>query len=340
MVELAAYYALSMLSLGVTLVVIAVAYALGQALQNPNFSVWAKTEIYQVLVSAFLVMLVLFMIGLLQDSVKYGLVRGIAPAGIPVYEKPEIGDEDNVFTTAEKYLLNSADFSYVEMRASRGLYGALDVLARYRRSPCMPAIFLCLYGPNGYNFGRDMGASSWMQVVNLSMYTDTVSYLTIMIQITFLRFIQDGGFLLFLPLAIVLRSLPFFRQLGGGLMGICIALFIIYPSLLFVESMFWSPHEMLGGVDGAGYRGLVNFGGEMDRDRVIFGVFENGLPDAYDDYSEVRGVIGVQTGAAAISFLGSTFLFSLNIITITAAAREMGRLLGQEADLSRLMHII
>lgn len=337
MVELAGYYALSMLSLGVTLIVIAVAYALGQALQNPNFSVWAKTEIYQVLVSAFLVMLTLFMIGLMYDSVKYGLVRGLSPATLPAYEKPEIGDEDNVFATAEKYLLNSADFSYVEMRASRGLYGALDVLARYRRSPCMPAIFLCLYGPNGYNFGRDMGASSWMQVANLSMYTDTVSYLTIMIQITFLRFIQDGGFLLFLPLAIVLRSLPFFRQLGGGLMGICIALFIIYPSLLFMESMFWSPHAMLGD---AGYESIRYFGSEMDRDRVIFATFENGLPDSYDDYAEVRGVIGVQTGAAAISFLGSTFLFSLNIITIGAAAREMGRLLGQEADLSRLMHII
>ena len=333
--DLSLFYSLSLMSLGVTLIAIGIAYALGQALQNPNFSVWAKTEVYQVFVSFVIVVLVLFMVGLLY-SVKYGDVRSLSPIDVPAYEKPGIAADDSVFDASEKYLYNVGNVVYVEMRASRGLYGALDVLSRYRRTPCVPAIFLCLYGPNGYSMATDIAASSWIQGVNMSLYTDTISYLTVLVQLAFLRFIQSGGFLILLPLAIVFRSLPFFRQMGGGLMAIIIALFIIYPSLLFLESFFWNPHAMLGGE----YDTLGNFGSDMDGDRVIAGVFENGLPDNYDEYSEVREMVRVQSKGAAVAFLSSTFLFSLNIIAVGASARELGRLLGQETDLSRLMQIV
>ena len=333
--DLSLFYSLSLLSLGVTLIAVGIAYALGQALQNPNFSVWAKTEVYQVFVSFVVVILVLFMIGLLY-SAKYGDVASLSPVTLAAYDSPPILDGDSVFDAAEKYLYNVGNTAYVEMRASRGLLGALDVLSRYRRTPCVPAIFFCLYGPNGYSMATDVGASSWMQGANLSLYTDTISYFTVLVQLAFLRFIQSGGFLLFLPLAIVFRSLPFFRQMGGGLLAIAIALFIIYPALLFLESFFWNPHAMLGG----NYDTLSNFGNEMDRDRVTAGTFENGLPGSYDSYGEVRDMVRVQSEGAAVSFLSTTFLFTLNIIAVSASARELGRLLGQEADLSRLMQIV
>lgn len=375
-------YSLSLLSLGITLVVIAVAYALGQVLSNPQFNVWAKTEIFQVFVTFFFVILVLF----LSDSLchfEYGSLAGLAPeemnplgASNPyAYANPEILPEDNVINASGKYLANVANFIKTEMRAARSLYGVAEEASRYSRTPCMPAITFCLYGTSGYTARPFSGMSSWVQVLGFSLYTDTASYLTVLIQMGFLAFISGGGIMSYLPLSIIFRSLPFMRQLGGGLLAICIALFLVYPGLLVAESLFWNPYQMIG--DGWGT--LSDAAGGIDRgfEYVSGGDYATGVANALivggalsvidlaaaiaisvaggivsailaivsaasDQWtlSGFHDAVQVSLQASAISFLSATFLLSLNIIAIGASARELGRLLGQEVDLSRLMQVM
>lgn len=366
-------YSLSLLSLGITLIVLGVAYALGQLLSNPQFNVWAKTEIFQVFVSFFLVILVLY----LNDSFctfRYSSIASLSPAGSVEglsYTHPEILEDDNVINAAGKYLANVAHFIKTEMRAARAIYGVMEEASRYTRIPCMPAIAFCMYGVNGYNVRPYSGFSGWIQMLGFSLYTDTLSYLTVLIQMGLLAFISGGGIMVYLPFAIILRSLPLMRQLGGGLLAICIALFIIYPGLLAVESLFWNPYSMLGGDDWGrlentagrisdgfihgGYSGLVTSmtaAGAVVWGPVgaIIGAIVGGLItviiDAATDYAgvwnqaDLENAIQVAFRASSVSFLSATFLFAFNIIAIGASARELGRLLGQEVDLSRLMQVV
>ncbi|NYZ60625.1 hypothetical protein H0O01_02910 [Candidatus Micrarchaeota archaeon] len=374
-------YSLSLLSLGMTLVVIGVAYALGQLLSNPQFNVWAKTEIFQVFVSFFFVLLVLF----LSDSLchfRYGDLAGLGPAETNptstsnpyAYAHPSISADDNVINASGKYLANVAYFINTEMRAARSLYGISEEASRYSRTPCMPAATFCLYGTSGYTVRPYSGLSSWVQILGFSLYTDTASYLTVLIQMALLAFISGGGIMAYLPLAIVLRSLPLMRQLGGGLLAICVALFLIYPALLTMESLFWNPYQMLGDgwstlADAADSMGrgftyvtagayaetmaaaLLLAGALLDIAAIIAVVVAAGFVSAVLmiisagavsqwTLTSLHAAIQVSMQASSISFLTATFLLSLNIIAIGASARELGRLLGQEVDLSRLMQVL
>lgn len=364
-------YSLSFLSLGITLVVVGIAYALGQMLSNPQFNVWAKTEIYQVFISAFIVLLIIF----ISDSFchfQYSSVAGLVD-GHAVYTNPEISDDDNVINASGKYLANIANFAKTEMRAGRTLYGVMEVASRYTRIPCMPAITGCTMGTNGYTLRPYSGLSGWMQALNFSMYTDTASYLTALAQMCLLAFINGKGFMIYLPFAIIIRSLPMMRQFGGGLLAICLSLFLIFPGLLVVESLFWNPYDML---EEGQFDSLSGIADSIDKSFYEAGVdpasavleavaigFSNwgpigaaiagvsvgvalaviyiivGSVDLWNGASVVDSVRLVMS-AAPIAFLSTTFLFAFNMIAVGAAAREIGRLLGQEVDLSRLMQVV
>lgn len=370
--DLSWLYSLSLLSLGITLIVIGVAYALGQLLSNPQFNVWAKTEIFQVFISFFVVILVLYINGSFCDF-KYSSIAALSPGGMPSYSYPEISGDDNVMNASGKYLANVAYFSDTEMRAGRAIYGVMDEASRYMRMPCMPALGMCMLGQNGYNVRPFSGYSSWLQALGFSLYTDTASYLTLIAQMCLLAFASGGGIMIYLPFAIIMRSLPMMRQFGGGLLAICIALFLVFPGLLVVESLFWNPYDMLGAADWstlsdtAGRIGNGYYEFAVDYGNLIVGASGSGfmvwgpigaivVPIAVGiataiiqgavsysnpwDYASLEAALGVVFKAASISFLSATFLFTLNIIAIGASARELGRLLGQEVDLSRLMQVV
>ncbi len=364
-------YSLSVLSLGVTLILVGVAYALGQMLNNPQFNVWAKTEMFQVFLSFFLVMLVVF----LNDSFchfKYADLAALSPTGMPTYEHPTINEDDNVMDAAGKYLANVAYFAKTEMRASRSLYGVIEGVSRYTRIPCMPAITMCMLGSSGYNVRPYSGLSGWLQILGFSMYTDTASYLTLLVQMGMLAFISGGGILMYLPFAIIMRSLPMMRQFGGGLLAICIALFIIFPGLLVVESLFWNPFEMFGDTE---WGILTDAAGRIEDGFLYFNEYESIIPQLTAvaaanwgpvgaavglalgilvtgilylatslaglwDLSSIENAINVSLQASSLAFFSATFLLALNIVAIGASAREIGRLLGQEVDLSRLIQVV
>lgn len=308
---------------------IGLAYALGHALNNPRLNVWAKGEIYQVFISVLVVVLILFM----NDSFcsfRYSSLSGLAPGGAENYTNPSIPDDAPMFEAAKAYLMNLGTFASETMRSVRSANGLMEISGRYTRSPCVPPVALCLLGQNSLSVRPYSGSTLWAQVGGTAMYVNTISYFTVLIQIAFLEFITTRGIYLFLPLAIIFRSLPFMRQLGGGLIAISLAVLLLYPALLVAESLFWNPYSMLAEGDMNLLQELS--GGETE------GV--EGLGVIGWNYYTVADRFLPVLRASSIAFLSSTFLFTFNIIAISAAAREFGRLLGQEVDLSRLAQIL
>lgn len=347
-------YSLAIFATFISAMFIGLAYALGQLMSNPRFNVWAKTELYQVIVSVALVFISLFLVGIIgldteaEFSIKAGAIAGLA-SDEAEYSKPSISDSDSVFKTSEKYLKNLAFFAHRSVRGSRAMIAATDAYSKYMRTPCTPALLLCLMGVNGVNVRPISGAAAFMQGANVLLYTSTAAYLSLLAQIFFLKFIQHGDGLLkmYLPLAIVLRSLPFMRQLGGGLLAICFALFILYPGLLFIESAFWNPYDWIGGTtDSEGtWKTVESFlPVESDNTPLAYGdLFMSGGDWSFLGDNTTESTMSVYddiTRMTSASFLCSTFLFTFNMIAVSAAAVMFARLLGAEVDLSRLVQIV
>lgn len=345
-------YPLALLASGATLILMGMVYALGTLLNNPHFTVWVKTEIFQVFVSIALVFIILFLVGItgIDDSssggfvVQAGWITSLAPESLQ-YEHPSIEDEDTVFGTAESYLRNVAFFNHRALRGARTAMGAFDEYSKYTKQPCQPGWLFCLMGHNGVSFRPLSGASAMMQATNLLLYTTTASYLTVLAQLYFLKFISSGFAVAYLPVAIVLRSLPFMRQFGGGLIAICLSLFIVYPFLLFVESSFWNPWAILPGADqenleSGSWAEVSSFvsGVEANPDNVSYGDIYFMYGDWY--FKDTLNIMDHVAILCSSAFLVSTFLFTFNILAITAAAKTFGRLLGADVDLGRLVQIV
>ena len=128
-------YSLSMLSAAVAAIMMGLAYAIGRMFDNPKFTVWAKTEIFQVAASIVMVFLALFLVGLvgLDSSASFSMDAGWINAyssGTAAYAHPAIKTDDNVFQVSEKYLQNMAYFSHQAVRGSRAMLGAMDEFSK------------------------------------------------------------------------------------------------------------------------------------------------------------------------------------------------------------------
>ncbi|MCP4647529.1 MAG: hypothetical protein GY852_07320 [bacterium] len=352
-------FSLAMFATIISGIAIGLVYALGQMMQNPRLNVWAKTEIFQVAVSVILVFLTLFMVGLIgldpaaDFTISAGWLTALSSEDVEaVYDHPSIDEDDNVFETSEKYLTNLAFFSHRTVRGARAMMGATDEMSKYTRTPCTPALLLCLMGVNGVTVRPLSGAAALMQSSNVFLYTATAAYLSVLAQIFFLRFIQSGLLVIYLPLAIVIRSLPFMRPFGGGLIAICLALFILFPMMLFVESIFWNPFEWtddnIPDNDGTTWDNVDDFVGDVEgsSEKVAYGdLFMAAGAGMSDDWqwSEPPMVIDVFDDLIRMTssaFISSTFLFTFNIVVVSASAVLFARLLGSEVDLSRLVQIV
>jgi hypothetical protein len=346
-------YSLSIFAAAVAALMMGLAYAIGRLLDNPKFTVWAKTEIFQVAVSIVMVFMVLFLVGLvgLDPASGFSINAGWIDTYTndqAEYAHPQIEEDYNIYEVSEAYLQNMAFFSHRAVRASRAMIGIMDEFSKYTRTPCVPPWLMCLMGVNGVNVRPLAGGAVFVQTSNMLLYSSTTAYLTVLAQIFLLKFIQSGLIVVYLPMAIVLRSLPFMRQLGGAILAICLALFIIFPFLLFVESAFWNPYvwveegdvwsnmdSFVSGVEskeGAAAYGDLFFGGVSGAE---WG-FEGGDYGVANTVSYNKYLIILNSAA----FLSSVFMFTFNMIAVTASASLFARLMGSEVDLSRLMQIV
>jgi len=352
MMDSGAVYSLSLFAAMITMLLMGIVYALGSLLQNPRLTVWVKTEIFHVFVSIALVFITLFLVGLVgagspgDFSIEAGTITELASDSMQ-YKHPSIGDDDTIYEASTAYMTNVAFFVHKSVRGVRATMGAFDEYTKFSKQPCLPGWLFCLMGHNGASMRPLSGAAALYQSGNMLLYMTSAAYLTVLAQLMLLDFVKAGVLAIYLPIAIILRSLPFMRQFGGGLLAIVISLSIVYPALLFVEASFWNPWAILPGVDTTqnletqgDYKEVKKLVDEVEGDSYFLSYgdlyFSSGDWRFNDILESMKSVIMMSSA----SFLVSTFLFTFNIIAVTAAAKSFGRLLGADVDLSRLVQIV
>ena len=346
--------------------IIALTYIGGEAMQSARMITWAKTESVQAFASLVVVGLVLFALSTLCNFQVGELKDVFGTAAMPKIYQDAPGSEngqDNLYSGAMRYIENVAALSLSNVASMRYDLGAYEIRTSYNTFECSGD---CLLSLSSVSIAPFSGNSMSLAITNNLLGLATVSYLSAIFQYFMLVFIYGGLFMVFLPFALIIRSVPFMRHLGGSLIAIFVSLYLLYP-LMLVADAYVAPGFVANSISAtAGNTGAVVMCNRDDRGCAGSDIFASGngaqgiqcsAGDApcWGHYEwQMEGIGRSQAAMNGLSpndlprairlnvliFLTAVFLPAMNFIVIAAFGRELSRFLGEDADMSRLGQMI
>ena len=341
---------------------IALTYIGGEALQSPRMLTWAKTEAVQAFASIVIVSIVIYAVSMLCTFQVGEFSSMFGTSDLPQIYKDASNGQDSLYNGSMRYIENLAALSLSNVASNRYDLGAYELRTSYNTFECKDD---CLFSLSSVSVSPFSGNSMHLAITNNLMGIATVSYLSAIFQYFTLVYIYSGLFSVFLPLALVIRSIPFMRHFGGSLIAIFVSLYIMYP-LMLVADAYIAPGLTVNAVSGGGANG-----GQVimcDRDGLQCGgskIFTIGASQGISCRQktdpcngelewDMESVDKTQPGMESLSpneparairlnvliFLAAVFLPAINFIVIAAFGRELSRFLGEEADLSRLGQMV
>ena len=353
-IQICGIAALSMFAL------IALTYIGGEAAQSPRMLTWAKTEAVQAFASIIIVSVLLFTVSTLCN---FEVVEFKGAFGLPSSSMPKIyaaagGGSDTLYNGAMRYVENLAALGLSNINSLRYDLGAYEIRMSYNTFECDG---MCRFSLSSVSISPFGGESMTLAITNNLLGIGTVSYFSAVFQYFTLVYIYSGLFSIFLPLAIVIRSVPFMRHLGGSLIAIFVVLYIMYPLMLVADAYIApgftansaAPLDMCvrdGGI-GCSAADVFSTSGGMAAINCVHagtspcGGYEEWGMENIGRSEDKMNSLSPNTLSRAIHlniliFLASVFLPALNFIVIAAFGRELSRFLGEEADMSRLGQMI
>ena len=257
--------AISAIGLLVSLAVVALTYMIGEVLNMGGLKGWYRKELWETAKSLMLVAIiysVLVLLGSLGSSLAVtSTAAGSALSGAATQQCSTAG----TFSTAASpglasnlvTLYNTAITGYLKPtlcyanNAFAAVFG-LSVGIRTARTlsietwfaiPLLPPPFVPLFGSLQSGSTAQIFVSSYVEGIDptIPTFSFLVSLIKLLVvpvmvllqfQVDLLPSIVMAGLGVFLPIGIILRSIPFLRGIGGTMIAIAIGLSIIYPIML------------------------------------------------------------------------------------------------------------
>ena len=326
-----------------TLIVLAGFYVLSNFLSNAKLNVWVKTEIVQVGVSIASVVLLITMFNMFcaidVNSLRPLLGQPSAPAA-------------NIFDASQTYLQSAVLYSHNTMSVVRYFGSAYTILSYRGEYKCD---FWCLFGFSGITSRPLANFGGKAATMNMLFGTSILYFLTALNMLMILLMTFKGMVLFFLPLAIVIRSLPYMRSFGSLLLAVCLSFFLVYPLLLsffgFVadgSGLLSDSNNMFGKygpkAEEATFKEASNeffyasvFGAfgtnEYTNNDELINYFFSSSDQEKQDFYYVFALL-------SHSFVAALLLPSLALVGALASVRFFARIYGEEIDLSRLSQMV
>jgi hypothetical protein len=324
---------LSLVASFTTMMVVALSYMLSQAISNPKLSLWAKTEAVQLLISVGTVFLLITLMNTfctIQVSEMASLF-GLSAGPLSIYEG------------AQTYLADAGHFSIQALTVCRYHLEAYNVMSALNAFECeFGGGIGCLFGYSGTNVQPMGGYGAHQAAMNIFFNSTIMSVVSALNFLFILQFVYKGFVLLFLPLGIFMRAVPYMRTFGGLLISLTLSFLIVYPFLLSVFYMMESlllepPADMSHFLDesvfdeesGAGQSVEAAAGGN---DAVWNNYFPGDMPDG----DNPTGAIAF----AAYAFIAAVFLPTVALLGTIGSIVYITRLYGEEIDLSRIVQMV
>lgn len=223
-------------------------HMLGVAFSLNRLKAWAKNEFYQAAASAIIAGSMLILISSLNGAIN--AVIGPPTSGLlcgSSYKEHWFGWPDVMLCDIRNHLLSSATSLYL-----------LNIIAGLVFS------FGLYYMPfqQGVSFTPLVGLNPILDLIGLLTTIVGAAGIFAITQSFLLRFIHDR-ILLFFPVGIALRALPFTRSAGGALIALVIGLYYVYPGLMTIQALVYFAHKpssLLGAVADTAQRIVTNPG--------------------------------------------------------------------------------
>lgn len=333
---------LSFIGLIATCALVALAYMFSKVVENPRIANWCKTEVWQVFATALVVVGIYAALALfcVATPAQLGVFVGMGSGDYARNLERSFGEgNQGMYAATQGYLENLASYAKGTVSAIRYNMGAYELRSGIQKYKCEVFCFIAGAGRSYAPYG---GESSHISLLGNLLSIATIALLSILFQLFLLLYIDNGLFLVFLPIAIVVRSLPFMRGFGSTLIALVLSLYIMYPLMLYVDGIVFP--------NAAAQMGLVlnnrldPYSGPVS---PILGQVENNPPGGGEDSLEYRAFSQAEErevdediprliGIVSMVFIAGVFAAALNFVVIAAIAREIARTLGEELDISRL----
>lgn len=341
------FVALSGMALMASVALLAAMYLWGTLFRNSQLISYVKQELFEVMISAFLIGIIFGMLG----SLSYLSLSGFVPLELL---PSDVGTDTNVYEAAQMYYVKvDSDMSawlnlnyimniYVDQTASVTPYArplGVGLVASPLTGLASPLKQLL------YNMTTALSLAFVINHAQLVVYIFSLQ--------AFLNF--------YLPLGIFLRSFTPTRRLGGTLIAVSLVFLFIFPALsTLTYSIFYNRSggplvsfssmlsDYFSDTTNGGFSNSIqnyystNFntggGGIMD---FIGGVF-GGIGDM------IQAVIGkmfltlflIPMSMVSFAFVIGFIVPAINVIIFTAAAKVLSKTLGEEVDVSSLTRMI
>jgi hypothetical protein len=344
--------ALSVLALSTSAAILAFIYVWGALFRNPQLHAYVKSELYEIFVSAILIVLLFSLVGAMNTMT----VGAFLPAELL---PDDVAPSDTVYMATAKYYekvdnemagwleINYYFSVYIDQMASVTPYArplGVGLVASPMAGLASPIKQLL------YNMSVALSIAFVINHAQLVVYVFSLA--------AFLKYYLPAGFFL--------RCFTPTRRIGGTLIGVAVAFLFVFPALSTITySMFYNRCDP---GDGCGpalsfrsmltqYIGDSSVGSFQDRFSNFFGNNFSGSSGGLVDF--IGNTFGA-LGAMFQNLLGGVFLVLLilpvsivawsfaigfvvpavNIIVFTQAAKGLSQSFGDEVDISALTRMI
>jgi len=346
--------------------VVGIIYMAATGFNMPNLLAWCKNELFQISATAIMLFMLVFAI-----------------TGVDAATRGMLGQE-----TLQAYDVQPGDYALMTVAQGYMLCQSQLIWSTYNYLIVTTAPLAIVYSSTLHVRPLRMGFSiqpgKFIQPI-----MDNVNIAVSMLQsgawaskaiYYLLTFSQDVMFSIFLPLGIVLRSIPFTRSVGGALIAVGIALYVALPAAVLINTMIYREHygEMcrpstayignplqqpgrLKALWGGTWHYAINsfatasggtapavFGKVGGTFYLLFAVFFGGTLLSGALWLGSGLIVGVLL--SAMLAWAREIVFMLVILTFVGGvaeymitftfARELSRLLGADVDLTAIMKIL
>ncbi|NYZ60626.1 hypothetical protein H0O01_02915 [Candidatus Micrarchaeota archaeon] len=214
-----------LLAIIVVAVIMGTVYAISYAFNFMSLKRFAVSEFYQLAATA---VLVIFLVAIVENGQAFFLSKY---GGTVICQGGEIDNTVQAAMCRTEERLTYFDKTFNSIKDSSEL---ADKELRYYSS-------MSLFGIIFWQGNFDASLHKYVETQHAIASKLVSLMISLNSQMFVLKYIKENMLVFFLPLGIVLRTLHFTRGIGGFFIALAVALYFIYPGMLFIMDASYAP---------------------------------------------------------------------------------------------------